>query len=591
MYRRTAVSFLLALALVTVWAALAVAAPRDNAANKKVDEAINQYYLATEFDKAEAILRGTIEACEDRCSPEVKARAWMYVGIVRGSGKQDVQAAQEAFQQALALDPNVKLDVALATPAVTQAFQAAAAALGQAAPAPGAQKTAPLAADDDDEEVVGEMECTPEVREVESRRPVPIACTTDEPASKVTLRYRAFGSDQWGSLEMKKKGEYWQGEIPCSDTGITGKLRFFVRARDRAGDVVDSFGSKKKPVEINIVHSTDEDPPAYPGQPAPQRCMEAGACPEDMIGTPACPGTSTGRQRGNKGWGSPCSDSWECDAGLLCMQTDTGQTCETAPSCEATADCPAGAVCMDGTCDLAAESGGTGGPSKKNWFGLHFAADIAFLSGTGVCSVESQRAGEFACFFGPDPNTGEIFQFVDRGAEFHRAHPNAAGNITGGAALGTMRVLASYERALFGNFGAELRAGFAFNGGPQPAGGGAFLPVHAEVRGKYWFGQNAYGRKGIRPYVHLGGGLAQVDAKLTVSVYDCESTTCPTNPGADLTRLDAYKKMGQSFVTLGGGGMYAFAINHGVLLNLNLMYMLGSPGFVIEPSLGYTFGL
>jgi hypothetical protein len=37
--------------------------------------------------------------------------------------------------------------------------------------------------------------------------------------------------------------------------------------------------------------------------------------------------------------------------------------------------------------------------------------------------------------------------------------------------------------------------------------------------------------------------------------------------------------------------MYAFAINHGVLLNLNLMYMLGSAGPVIEPSLGYVFGL
>jgi hypothetical protein len=249
---------------------------------------------------------------------------------------------------------------------------------------------------------------------------------------------------------------------------------------------------------------------------------------------------------------------------------------------------------MDGTCDLAAETADAGGPGKKNWFGLHFAADIAFLSGTGVCSVESQQTGEYACFFGPNAQ-GEVLQFVDQGGVPHRAHPDAAGNITGGAALGTMRVLASYERALFGNFGAELRAGFAFNGGPQPAGGGAFLPVHAEVRGKYWFGQNAYGRKGIRPYVHLGGGLAQVDAKLTVSVFDCQGNaacqagTTPPQPG--LTRLDAYKKMGRGFVTAGGGAMYAFAINHGVLLNLNLMYMLGSSGFVIEPSLGYSFGL
>src|SRR6185295_14288488 len=98
------------------------AAPRDAAANQKIDEAINTHYLATEFDKAEALLKGVLEACEDRCSPNVKARAWMYVGIVRGSGRQDIAGAQDAFQQGLALDPTVKLDDALATPAVRSAF-------------------------------------------------------------------------------------------------------------------------------------------------------------------------------------------------------------------------------------------------------------------------------------------------------------------------------------------------------------------------------------------------------------------------------------------------------------------------------------
>jgi hypothetical protein len=60
---------------------------RDNAANKKIDEAINEHYLATDFDKAEGVLTGTVTACGDKCSPGVLARAWMYVGIVRGSGK------------------------------------------------------------------------------------------------------------------------------------------------------------------------------------------------------------------------------------------------------------------------------------------------------------------------------------------------------------------------------------------------------------------------------------------------------------------------------------------------------------------------
>ncbi|HVJ16586.1 MAG TPA: hypothetical protein VM686_14190, partial [Polyangiaceae bacterium] len=89
---------------------------RDNAATKKIDEAINNHYLATEFDKAEGVLTGTINACGDKCSPQVIGKAWMYVGNVRGSGKNDLAGAKEAFQKALASDPGVKLDSALATP-------------------------------------------------------------------------------------------------------------------------------------------------------------------------------------------------------------------------------------------------------------------------------------------------------------------------------------------------------------------------------------------------------------------------------------------------------------------------------------------
>ncbi|HET9953066.1 MAG TPA: hypothetical protein VFQ61_01110, partial [Polyangiaceae bacterium] len=55
---------------------------RDAAANRKIDEAINTHYLATDFDKAEAVLTGTIKACDDKCSPQTLAKAWMYVGIV-----------------------------------------------------------------------------------------------------------------------------------------------------------------------------------------------------------------------------------------------------------------------------------------------------------------------------------------------------------------------------------------------------------------------------------------------------------------------------------------------------------------------------
>jgi len=560
-YRRPAFFALLVAAMV-LGAPTGFAAPRDAAATKKIDEAINNLYLATQFDKAEALLKGVIDACEDRCSPQVKGRAWMYIGIVRGSGKQDLGGAQEAFSQAVALDPSVKLDDALATPQTHQAFAAATGAPAPAAATKAAPATEAPAAAGAGGAVPGNMECTPNVKEVEAQRPIPVACTTDEPAVKVTLRYMPFGGETWQQVTMTKKGEYWQGEIPCADTGVNGKLKFYVQAKDKDGEELDSFGSKKQASEIQIVGRTDAEPPSYPGQAAPAKCMDASACPEDMIGTPACPGT----KKSSKGSGTLCESTSDCDSGLFCLPNDSGgRTCQSAPSCETAADCPSGAACTNGTCDVENMSA----PFKKNWLGLHFAADFAFLSGSNVCT----RGSSFDCYYaGGHPYTGTPVQ-------------NQGGNLNGGAAPGTVRLLLSYERVIWRNLAGEVRAGFAFNGGPKAPDGTSFLPIHLELRAKYWFGRDVFSKKGFRPYGYLGGGIAQVDAKLTVTVYDPVS-----NPAQPTPQLDAYRKFGQSFISFGVGAMYAFAPTHGLVLNVGAMYLFPASGLVLEPTLGYEIG-
>jgi len=124
-----------------------------------------------------------------------------------------------------------------------------------------------------------------------------------------------------------------------------------------------------------------------------------------------------------------------------------------------------------------------------------------------------------------------------------------------------------------------------------------------EARGSYWFGRGVLGKKGLRPYVHLGGGLAQVDASVSVSVKDCGLYAARGTPQyaacskgtvpADRVRsvdLDAWKKLGQAFVTMGGGIAYAFTPTLAAQLNLNLMYTLPDSGFVLEPSLGAMMG-
>ena len=604
MHRKSLIRFLLPLLLLLAASPVLAQYSREKAALQKIDEAINQHYLATEFDKAEAVLTGTIIACDDKCSPATLAKAWMYVGIVRGSGKQDTQGATEAFAKALAIDGNVVLDETLASPEVKAAFVAAGGASGPAVAAPtgtDAPATAKV-------EEGGSMVCSPDVGDVQTRRAIPMSCSTDESAARMEIRYKEYGG-KWKTAPMQKVGDEFRGLVPCSATKVVGTLSVYVRALDSGDDLVDSLGSKSKPLAFKIAQEVAAEPPSYPGVKPPPRCAEDVECPPDF---PGCGDTksasASGGMCGDKDWGASCAGSRECKCGLLCV--DGG--CETAPSCTTDSDCPTG-VCSAGKCAAALDEEESK-PFSRNMFGLHVGQDITSIGATDACVAEFQKPGQpaegFSCYRAgtESPYVGEAFP--------------GDSTLPATVAFATTRVLLSYDRALMEHFTVGGRLGYAFGGGP-PAGkveqtdmaggkpGNPFLPFHLEGRGAFWF--RPLSATGILPYVHAGGGLAQVDAKVTKrGVRDClnkDETKPPTfndcigrnatgtpkapagfleSPGED---LDAYKKMGQGFVTLGAGALYKLNPAFGLQLNLNVMIMLPTSGLVFEPSLGGVYAL
>jgi hypothetical protein len=528
---------------------VAAAAPRDGAARKKIDQAVNTRYVAADFAGALALLTAAINECRDQCSPAVLAQAWMYVGIVRGGGKNDQKGAKEAFLNALASDPKIVLDDALATPSTKKTFAAAqreAGALGlSSGTTPSGDGGVALGGS-------GEMVCSLDVNEVQTRRPIPIACSVGDDAKKVDLHYKVRGG-AWKTIKMKKKGGTYQATIPCSDTARPGPLRYYVRARNADGDPVASHGKKSQPEQLEIVRESDENPPAFPGRDPPRRC--------------------------------PRSDS-------------SGEA-EEEPSCEADADCHHG-KCIEGRCESRKPARQ---PARDNWLGLHFAYDFAYVGGTEVCSLESQRNEGFACFY---KDTEQPYRFDPQ--------PKASNAISKGIAPATFRGLISYDRLLGENITAGLRVGYAFNGGP-PSGKKKdvpFLPWHAEIRGSYWFGEAPFASSGVRAYAGAQAGAAQVDSKFPVKVGDCGGTEGgpPSKPGATAVQdatfyqackngnalgppleLDAYKKLGKGFVGIHLGLVFAVTAESGAQFNVNLMQMLPTAGQVIEPSLGYVVGL
>jgi hypothetical protein len=66
----------------------------------------------------------------------VQATIAMYVGLVRGSGRQDLPGASCAFRAALEWEPSIELDAELATPPVKAAFEREAASLAKTQPTP-----------------------------------------------------------------------------------------------------------------------------------------------------------------------------------------------------------------------------------------------------------------------------------------------------------------------------------------------------------------------------------------------------------------------------------------------------------------------
>jgi hypothetical protein len=424
-------------------------------------------------------------------------------------------------------------------------------------------------------------DCSPNPgSEIEIRRPIPLSCKAPEGVVKAVLAYKEFGGTQFVNVPMSLADGQFRSPIPCSATKMEGALLYVVVMKDASGNTVSSVGTLDQPAQLNIVKATTQPPPAFPGEPPPARCAEEVECPPGMPGcTPS----------GGGGWGDSCTPADQCKKGLYCASG----TCENAPTCETDSDCDSGR-CSEGFCEMGDSSSSSGGGKiRKLWLGLHGAFDLHFFdTANDVCGINSIGNHKYACYYkgtttpirsGTDPNSTTYDVPPEKRGE--------AGRIGGGAKVATIRLMVSGDYAVIPNLSVGARLGFAFNGGPKGANyksadgkivesGKAFLPIHAEGRVTWWI--RSLGQPGIHPYVAVGGGLAQVDAKITVPVRA---------DGVNPYQVDVYRRLGQGFITLAPGAVFPITPTIGVQGNINLMRMLPVSGWVLEPSLGVVMGL
>ncbi|PKN36398.1 MAG: hypothetical protein CVU63_16445, partial [Deltaproteobacteria bacterium HGW-Deltaproteobacteria-20] len=199
---------LAALASATVLAlgALSVtsmAAPKDAAAKKIDQDAMNNDFLMADFPKAEANLKKALDTCGDSgCAPAVKTQILVHLGIVQSNLGNDA-AAEETFVQAIRLHGAVSPDADFVTPEIQKVFDAAKAK--SASGAAGGGTDTPDTPPTSDGEVGHEP-----VAEQMVNTPVPIWVSVPEgmPVGKVIVRYKPFGGS-WKKLNLQKKRDGW----------------------------------------------------------------------------------------------------------------------------------------------------------------------------------------------------------------------------------------------------------------------------------------------------------------------------------------------------------------------------------------------
>jgi hypothetical protein len=422
---------------------------------------MDEYAKNKDSDKATAPAGGD-RVCRQRLQPELLAQAWMYIGLVRGNGARTGTPRAKPSRWRSASTTSAARS-ALLLPTAQALFDGIKGQRASEDPA----KVVPRF------EAGTQMGCWPLVQEVETFRPIPLACSTRvQGVSAVVLRYRAYGDDNWTRVDLKKKGEEWRGRDPVHAARAPGTWGMYIEAKDERDNPLERLGSRDRPLVFKVVEKSTQPPPSLPGEPRRIAASRPRTAPKRWS---ARPPVMPCRGPGQEGHQLQSVQRLRPGHGMRRGQLQGPGVCTKD------ADCGEGMMCQAGSCagQARAAASATGSASTS-------AADFASLSqATDVCRT---GADEYACYATGVP-TGHALS-------------GTAAPVTGGMHLGTLRALFSYDRFLTDNISLGVRFGFAFSGAPD-----GFFPLHFEGRGTYYFGDVIRGRSRFVPYMAMGAGV------------------------------------------------------------------------------------
>jgi hypothetical protein len=360
-------------------------------------------------------------------------------------------------------------------------------------------------------------------------------------------------------------GDGWGGLIPCLDV-TQGTMQYYVQGFDASNDPVANSGDRNKTYKVAIKTKLDGEPPHLPNASAPKQCQDTGDCPPDF---PGC----------HKGGGTGDTGTGDATSGLK------GEDEE----CDEDAQCKSG-TCKHNKCTAPSDDGDKK-PSKfrKIWVGVAGSLDLAYLgSADDVCKLTKDAT---------PLNTAGYYCTNSDGTDYPDRHSRAQNDalqlgksdqVKSGFAPGNIRVMLTVDYALNTNLLVGVRLGYVLNTYPGSAAGTdgkTFAPFHGELRGTYLFGKDALMKPGLAPFVFVGAGASQFDAKVDVTVVETGT------PGTK--SVQAWGIGGPAFFALGGGARYAVSDRAALTGALKFTGAIGGgAGFlpILAPELGVMFG-
>ena len=216
-------------------------------------------------------------------------------------------------------------------------------------------------------------------------------------------------------------------------------------------------------------------------------------------------------------------------------------------------------------------------PYSLNWLSLMLQQDFLVYGDTkDVCPSADQNGKEY---LGQPGYSCRDAEGVYKGDVYH----GAGNEVHGGFGLATLRINIGYDRVLASRLMLGARFGVLLLKAPAVTGSKAPKPIGGEARVAYYFGDNPFERKGLRPFTSFAVGFAEVDGKVSVVYYKNHIDYQNNKQG----RLDVWRTTGPGFVALSGGASLPLG-DFMLSGEIRLQAMLGT--FAFSPALAVTLG-